>query len=70
VLAGAAFVVQALASARQVSPCAMVLAPLLAQRFVERFGWGARATGAAAAGRFLAVNWAVLVFLVSRRPWP
>jgi len=63
-LLAVAFVAQALGSTRQVSVCAMVLAPLLAQRLVEEFAWARERPVPRLPWRFVALNWAVLVFLV------
>ena len=63
-----AFVAQALGSARQVSVGAMVLAPLLAQRLVEQFTWARERPMPRLPRRFVALNWAVLAFLVLAVP--
>jgi hypothetical protein len=58
------FTVQALVSARQVSPCALVLAPLLALVLCERFHWARERPPPRLPRVLLTVNWLLLVMLV------
>jgi hypothetical protein len=60
----AVFTLSALVSARQVSVCAMVLAPLLVLRLVEEFSWARERPLPQLPKRLELVNWGVLVVLL------
>ena len=59
-----AFTLQALVSARQVSVCALVLAPYLAMRLSDRYWWAGALSPSRLSGRFIVVNWLLLASLV------